>query len=262
MDGKYIYLCEDSLEGIFTAVYNAYEDRHGHENNKIQIPGDMFCQELFATYISVATDYEKAQKVARTIQNKVSGAVFDFLQKTAVSYQVEKADAIYRVIILALKMGNRVLDHLTEPNVQYLMELERHISYEIQREIQFLRFEELANGVLFGRINPKNALLPYLAEHFADRFSGEDWVIADTVHGTVLIHERDRGCSLVKAEEVDFDALSLQCSQNEELWQKLWKKFVDTIAIKERINPGLQRQMLPLRFRKYMKEMQNPVQSD
>ena len=39
--------------------------------------------------------------------------------------------------------------------------------------------------------------------------------------------------------------------------QKLWKLFVDTIAIKERTNRNLQRQLLPLWFRKYMKEYQD-----
>lgn len=256
MDEKYIYLCEDTFEGILTAVYNAYEDRHGHEKNKIIISEGMYHQELFATYISVDTDYEKAVKVARTMQNKVSQEVYELIQKTSVSFNAGKADAIYRVIILALKMGSRVLDYLTEPNVQFLMELERHIANEIQHEIQFLRFEELANGALFARINPKNTLLPYLAEHFSDRFSGEDWLIADTVHGGVLVHEKNKGCSLVSAEDIDFDALELSYSEGEELWQKLWKRFVDSIAIKERINPKLQMQMLPLRFRKYMKELQ------
>lgn len=256
MDETYIYLCENSFEGILTAVYNAYEDRHGHEKNKILISEGMYHQELFATYIPVETDYEKAVKVARTMQNKVSPEVYEFIQKTSVSFDLGKADAIYRVIILALKMGNRVLDYLTEPSVQFLMELERHISNEIQREIQFLRFEELANGTLFARINPKNELLPYLAEHFSDRFSGENWLIADTVHGGVLAHEKNRGCTLTRAEEVDFDALELSYSEGEELWQKLWKRFVDSIAIQERVNPKLQMQMLPLRFRKYMKEMQ------
>lgn len=256
MDETYIYLCEDSFEGILTAVYNAYEDRHGHKKNKILISEGMYHQELFATYISVDTDYEKAVKVARTLQNKVSQEVYEFIQKASVSFNPDKADAIYRMIILALKMGSRVLDHLTEPNVQFLMELERHITYEIQREIQFVRFEELANGMLFARINPKNTVLPYLAEHFSDRFSGENWLIADTVHGGVLVHERNKGCSLVGAEDVDFDALELSYSEGEELWQKLWKRFVDSIAIKERINPKLQMQMLPLRFRKYMKELQ------
>ncbi|MCM1245027.1 MAG: TIGR03915 family putative DNA repair protein [Roseburia sp.] len=255
MDERYIYLCENSFEGILTAVYNAYEERHGHEKNKIQIAEGMYHQELFATYISVETEYEKAVKVARTIQNKVSPEVYEFIQRASASYNIEKADAIYRVIILALKMGRQVLNYLTEPNVQFLMELERNTANEIQHELQFLRFEELANGALFAKINPKNAVLPYLAEHFSDRFSGEDWLIADTVHGGVLVHEKNKGCSLVNAEDVDFDTLRLPYSEGEELWQKLWKRFVDSIAIKERVNPRLQMQMLPLRFRKYMKEM-------
>ncbi len=255
MDETWIYLCEDSLEGILTAVYTAFEEKHGHAYNKIELTEKQFHRQLFSKYISVKTDFQKAKKVARTMETKISPDVYEQIQKCSVSYDPRKSDAIYRFIILALKLGARVLNHLTDPDVQLMMELERHIANEIQHEIQFLRFEELENGVLFAKINPKNALLPYLAEHFSDRFSGENWVIADTVHRMVLTHERDKGCSLTRVEDVDFDALSLTCSENEELWQKLWKSFVDTIAIKERINPDLQRQMLPLRFRKYMKEL-------
>lgn len=255
MDETYVYLCEDSLEGIFTAIYTAFEEKHGHTKNTIQIRDEMVHQELFSTYIVVETDFDKAEKVARTMQQKVSSAVYELIQKCSISHDIRKADAIYRFIILALKMGNQVLAHLTNPHVQLMMELERYASYEILREIEFLRFEELANGVLFARINPKNSVLPFLAEHFSDRFSGENWMIADTVHQMVLTHEKGKGCSLAHVEDIDFDAISLTYSEDEELWQKLWKSFVDTIAIKERINPNLQRQMLPLRFRKYMKEL-------
>ena len=34
---RHIYLCEDSAEGIFSAIYKAYEDRYGHANNEIRI---------------------------------------------------------------------------------------------------------------------------------------------------------------------------------------------------------------------------------
>lgn len=253
---RYVYLCEDSLEGIFTAVYDAYADKHGHENNYIQIEEDFYNRELLTTYLTISSDFEKALKVARTIQNKVSEDVYEFIQKASVSSNPKKADAIYRVIILALKMGSRVLDYLTEPNVEFLMELERSTNNEIQRFLQFLRFEELKNGFLFARINPKCAVLPYLAEHFSDRFSGENWMIVDTVRNSVLIHEKNKRCSLAKAEDVDFDSFSPEYSADEELWKQLWKRFVDSIAIKERVNPKLQQQMLPLRFRKYMKEFQ------
>ena len=60
--------------------------------------------------------------------------------------------------------------------------------------------------------------------------------------------------AFLELDDVDFDSFTPEYSEDEELWQKLWKRFVDTIAIKERINPRLQMQMLPLRFRKYMKE--------
>lgn len=150
MDERWIYLCEDSLDGIFTAVYRAYEEGHPHAANRIQISDRMYHQELFARYIPVETDYEQAEKVARTLRNKVSVPVYEWLKKCSVSYDPGKADGIYRGIILALHMGGKVMDHLTRPEVQYLMELERHIINEIQHELQFLRFEELQNGVLLG----------------------------------------------------------------------------------------------------------------
>lgn len=33
----YVFLCEDSPEGIFTGVYNAWESRLGHNNISLQI---------------------------------------------------------------------------------------------------------------------------------------------------------------------------------------------------------------------------------
>ena len=137
-------------------------------------------------------------------------------------------------------MGRAVMSHLTAPYMQTLFAIERNFTNESHFFIEILRFEELENGTLFGRINPKSEVLPYLADHFADRFAGEQWVIADTVHRTVLLHKANYK--------------TVYLSMDEKQLQKLWKLFVDTIAIKERVNPKLQRQMLPLRFRKYMKE--------
>ena len=254
MEEKYVYLCEDSFEGILSAVYRAFEDRHGHEKNELMIAEENFNRQLFCQYITVETEYERAVKVAGTIQRKISPQAYEFVQRVAASCRMEKADAIYRFIIEGLMIGKSVMSHLTAPFMQTMMELERNTKNEAHFWIELLRFEELENGVLFGRINPKNKILPYLAEHFADRFSGENWVIADTVHKTVLIHRKNEGCVYASMDEVDFNALALQYSEEEEDLQKLWKLFVETIAIKERVNKNLQRQMMPLRYRKYMKE--------
>ena len=44
----YVFLCEDSPEGIFTGVYDAWESRLGHNNISLQIHTgeenyDLFC---------------------------------------------------------------------------------------------------------------------------------------------------------------------------------------------------------------------------
>lgn len=249
-----IYLCEDTAEGIFSAIYRAYEEKNGHRNNEIQIQKEGFNRQLFCEYIPVETNFEHAIKVARTVQRDISSQAYDFLHKVSSSYREEKADAIYRFIIEGLHVGNRALLHLTAPHMQVLCDIEKQINNEICHCKEFLRFEELENGTLFGRINPKSAILPYMADHFEDRFSGEKWIIADTVHRTVLIHDVEQTTVYATMEDVNFDELQLTYSEDEETMQKLWKLFIDAIAIRERINPNLQRQLLPLRFRKYMKE--------
>ena len=50
-----VLLCEDSLEGIFTGIYEAYALKKPHDGIVLQImgEGDMM---LFATYWTVASD--------------------------------------------------------------------------------------------------------------------------------------------------------------------------------------------------------------
>ena len=70
----------------------------------------------------------------------------------------------------------------------------------------------------------------------------------------MMIHERGKVCSYIHAKDEDFDRLLLFYSEEEEVFQKLWKRYIDSVGIKARENISLQNQMLPLRFRKYMKE--------
>lgn len=63
----YIFLCEDSIDGIFTGIYDAWASKYGHANISLTTcPPDNYV--LFCEYITVQTDYGKSQKVARTLQ--------------------------------------------------------------------------------------------------------------------------------------------------------------------------------------------------
>ena len=57
----YVFQCENSLDGILTGVYDAWDSRLGHKN--IQLSSES-CGEilLFHEYIPVNPDLEKARR--------------------------------------------------------------------------------------------------------------------------------------------------------------------------------------------------------
>ncbi len=253
-----IFLCEDSADGIFSAIYDAYESKNGHANNHIQVHIPGYNRQLFSEYIDVQTDYEKAAKVARSLQQKINGEVYDWLFSAAASYDLEKADSIYRAIILAFHMGAKVIDHLTNPAVSHLFELNRNIGNEIQHYKGFLRFAELKNNLLLAKIRPKNNILFFLADHFCDRYPDENFAIADTGRNSLLFHARGKPVTFTGKTDLDLNSIEGEYSENEQLLQDLFKSYVSHITVEQRINPHLQRQLLPLRFREYMTEFEHP----
>lgn len=116
----------------------------------------------------------------------------------------------------------------------------------------FVRFEERNNGILVARINPLANVVPLIADHFQDRLHNENWIILDTVRNISAIHSK--GQNYVLSKEITENMLleMSTLSDKEQEYQKLWKQFFHTIAIKERENTKLQQNMMPLRYRKYM----------
>ena len=119
--------------------------------------------------------------------------------------------------------------------------------------MEFLRFQEMENGVLFSRIGPKSDVLAFLMPHFADRLPIENFLIYDEKRNLFGIHPANRQWYLLRGEEAD-TPLRLKYSEEELRYQELFRQFCKTITIKERKNEKLQKGMLPLRFREYMVE--------
>lgn len=85
-----IFLCDDTMEGIFTAVYDAWASRLGHANVKLQVRGGTM--ELFADYREAETDMEKAEKVARTIKRELGEEGWEQISRAALAFCKERAD--------------------------------------------------------------------------------------------------------------------------------------------------------------------------
>lgn len=252
---KTIFLCEDSVDGIFTGVYDAWDSRLGHDHVKLALKGDTN-YELFACYREVETDKEKAGKVANTLRKRLGSEDYAHIYYAALSRDAEKAACIYRTVVAGLAGGRRgaVMHRLQNPDVCRVFEMSRKTGNEAHRYYQFLRFRELESGVLFSEIKPENDILPLIGGHFSERFPGENFLVYDRTHHMFLVHEAYKSWALVTGEELNRDAVE-KLSENEAQFAALWKGFCRSIAIMERKNLKLQQQFLPLKFRAFMTEM-------
>ncbi|MCM1186055.1 MAG: TIGR03915 family putative DNA repair protein [Lachnoclostridium sp.] len=183
-----VYQCEDSLDGIFTAIYNAYEDRNKPEDVCISLTDELM---LFAEYVSVAEDRVKSRKVINTLRRKFGEEDYMDLCMALSAPNQEKAQAVYRTIANGLSANcgpKHLFDNLTDNDIHLAFSLARRASREYDHLRGFLRFEELEKGILYAEVGPQNNLLPFLMEHFADRFPMENFMIYDQGRQIAGIH--------------------------------------------------------------------------
>lgn len=261
MEEKYI-ICEDSLEGIFTGIYEAYALREGHAHVHIQI-GEEDNLRLFAVYLHILPDSVKTEKVVQTLRSRLGEHVYHTLCRAAASCYPDKGEAVYKTVVDALTAGSgrRVMENLKNPYVARCFELARFTANEAHYEIEFIRFQELTakeggeNTVLFSKIGPKNNVVPFVMPHFADRLSIENFMVYDENRKLFGVHPAREEWYLVAAGE-EFALKSLDVSQKEEKYQELFRTFHRTIRIKSRENKKLQRQMCAYRYQDYMMEFE------
>ena len=253
MEEKYI-ICEDSLEGIFTAVYDAYVLREGHEHIHVQV-GEEDNYRLFASYLYSKADFIKTDKVIRTLKSRLGEEVYLTLCRAAASCYPDKGEAVYRTVVEGITggSGRRTMENLRNPYVTRTFELARRTANEAHHEIEFLRFQELEQGILYAKIGPENNVVSFIMPHFAARLCPEHFMIHDEKRGLFGVHPAGEAWYLVSGVDESIQE-KLKWSRDELKYQELFRLFHNTIAIKERKNSRLQQQMLPLRFQDYMAE--------
>ena len=252
---KNILICEASPEGIFSAVYYAYEQKLNPNTTYVQL-GEIKNYELFADYTQVKTDYEKAEKVDGTIARRFGEISYSYIWYALYSQDKEKGNTIYHTIArgLAKAYQGELVNYLQDPYVLAVSKMRQNVWCEAHHYMGFVRFRELSNKILYSEIEPKNHVLPIIADHFADRFPKENFMIKDKRRNLYIVHEAGKGVVFHQEEGQGMEVSAEMYSDEEVRIQNLFKIFHESIAISERENFKLQRQLLPLRFRDNMVE--------
>ena len=138
---EYYLICEDSLEGIFTGVYDAYLLKKPHEQIHLCL-GEEENYRLFAVYAECKADEVKAAKVAKTVVERLGQETYLALCRAMASPQTDKADAVYKTIVtgLSMKNGKEVMGNLANPYIHRVFELARFTANEAHFHVEFVRF--------------------------------------------------------------------------------------------------------------------------
>ena len=181
---------------------------------------------------------------------KISPEVGPFLRRVFLTCLEEKELAIYRFVVKLYREGAGYLSRLSDCDYQPLLRAARQLAAEVEHLRGFVRFS-IRDGLLGAEIEPKNRVLPLLRGHFCERCHDESFFIYDRTHREALLSSG--GISRI----VPLDSFEAAPPDEEEAaYRRLWKRFYDTIAIRERENPKLRMTQMPKRYWGTMTEFQ------
>ena len=240
------YLYDGSFEGLLTAVYEAY-----YRGDRLQ---GIVCRQnlqynLLDEYIMIDTDEVKSDKVYRSIYEKISWEALQHVYHVFLAEAPDAGTLIYNYLRLGWKMGNKVDLHLSDDRVLGIHTISQRVEYERHKLMGFVRFRQVEGGIFYAPVEPDNNIVELLAPHFAERLADQNWIIHDVKRELAALYNKKDWVI------ADFNVGELPAiTQEESEYQNLWKEFFNTLAIPSRINPKLQKQLMPRRYWKHLTE--------
>jgi len=245
-----IYNYDGSFEGLLCCVFESYDKKE----IPLAIIGPDCVQNMLLAVKDILTDPLKAKRVQISILQKISYEVYEFVGQAFLTCFPEKELYILLFLRQAFKCGPQIMNHLTDEIVYPLYKAVQHLQKESHLLKGFIRFS-VANQVLVSEIGPKNFVLPFLKQHFMERYPEERFLIYDKTHQMGLLYQP------YQSRIVPIDALEMpEFDETEVQFRQLWKLFYDTIEIKGRHNEKCRMTQMPKRYWAYMTEFQETLE--
>lgn len=241
-----VYYYDGSFEGFLCCIFESYANKEtltAIYRDEDAIPTLFDCR-------NIVTDPLHANRVLRKLL-KISPSAVELVQKGFLTCMEDKEIHLYHLIVKLLEKGPSFLQNFSDKTLYPVATAVRHLNGEAHLLKGFVRFSELG-GVLGGEIEPKNRVLPLLRSHFCARYREDIFFIYDRTHREALFYA---GGKAVIRPVGDFQMAPPD--EKEANYRLLWKRFYDTIAIKERENPRCRMTQMPKRYWNTMTEFQD-----
>lgn len=242
------YLHDDTVEGAFTCVYHMFKNKTRPDYVQKVYRSE---RNILDEYLMIDTDFKKSEYLFEITAERISTLAQDIIYNVALSYDDNSALKIFDYLREGFVQGRKIEFAYANDIVLEAWHMRDNVLMEYHRYMGFIRFNKIRGDIFFAEYNPKNNLNLLLAEHFKDRMKNEKWIICDRTRNKAIIYN---GKDYM---EVPFPKDKIVAADNTGInFDKLWKGFLNSITIQDRINYKLQLNNMPKRYRAFMKEME------
>lgn len=161
---------------------------------------------------------------------------------------------IARFIIFARKTKSDPSGELYIDYVKKVVFASKKTLREAHRYMGLIRFRKVESDIfpeLFAAVfEPECNVLPIVSEHFAGRLASQPFLIIDSSRNICAVR--------VPGENIVFSHIPHEFRNKlcyETSFEQLWKMYYKSISIPERKNLDLQRNNMPLKYRKHLIEI-------
>ncbi len=248
---RYVY--DGSFLGFLTCVFESYRLRSDPE----EITAEKRLEQiLFAEDVAVQTDEEKADRVFQGLL-KISPVVPHDVYYAYLTEIKGIERHILQFIRKTIEAKKSIAGNVSDEDIRLTMKAAQGAGGESHMFKGLLRFTELADGTLYGPFEPDYNVVPLLSSHFKHRLRGKIWLIHDTRRNCAAYFDGNDIAFYENIEAPIQDAVQGKetvVADNENTVRELWRGYFHSIAIKERLNPALQRSIMPKKYWKYLTE--------
>lgn len=246
-----VYTYDGSYDGLLSCVQTAWSD--GVYPDSI-VEHDAYQPGLLDDVRDIITNEAHAQLCRELFAQRFSAYTRKNLFYIYLAESPNRELLFLHYADMARTHGKYVDRHIADEQVKAAQDSARKVGAEAHRLKGLLRFRELEDGTYYAPMEPDHFILPIILPFFAKRLNDQKFIIHDMARGKAGLYDTRTW------EIVDIKlAADPQYSDEEVLYQTLWRQFFSSIAIKSRINPALQRRLMPRRYWKHLVEMDDTV---
>jgi len=212
--------------------------------------------DLFSRRVEVVTDPSEAAALDGELRRIGGGAEIEVLLRCHASGDGRAPSLLLHYVAETLRGGRPVGSRLTDPRILAVRKLDEKVRFEISRFMGLVRFRRAAENLWYAPVNPDADIVGFLGPHFADRLSGQSFLIHDERRDTAFWHG-DGAFGIAVLSRMPGALRERLRGEAEPEISALWKEYFRRIAIPQRRNPRLQARLLPRRYRPCLVETED-----